>query len=76
MSKHSVPCPACGGTGKLEDQRYVGQLMRKMRETQGKTLRQVAAAMHLSAPYISDLELGRRHWTQGLKDRFNQALSK
>lgn len=33
-----------------------------MREKAGISLRQVAESMHISAPYLSDLELGRRYW--------------
>lgn len=46
------------------DQAQIGKMMRGSREGQNVSLREVARRMKLSAPYLSDLELGRRGWTQ------------
>lgn len=46
-----------------------------MREQAGISLRQVADAMHISAPYLSDLELGRRYWHNRVDD-YKEALKK
>lgn len=41
----------------------VGEEIRRLREKQGLTLRAFAVALDLSAPFISDVEHGRRHLT-------------
>jgi len=46
-----------------------GEMIRELRERKGISLRAVADELGLSAPFISDLELGRRNWS---KDRFNE----
>lgn len=56
-------CQRCAGTGVEPDPTATGNEMRKLREASGKSLRQVAEAMDISAPYLSDLELGRRGWS-------------
>lgn len=48
--------------------------MRAMRKASGNSLRSVANAMSLSAAYISDLELGRRAWSDALIERFKKAV--
>lgn len=61
QSKHGVIF-----TGKkieLIDHAKTGEEMRRLRESSGKSLRAVAAKMGISAPYLSDLEKGRRNWT-------------
>jgi transcriptional regulator with XRE-family HTH domain len=47
-----------------------------MRVVQGKTLREIAREMKVSAPYLCDLELGRRGWSEDLRLRFKRAVSK
>jgi predicted transcriptional regulator len=53
-------CPRCNGTGQVRDPREYGAAMRKLRELAGLSLRHVATRMGITAPYLSDLELGRR----------------
>jgi predicted transcriptional regulator len=55
-------CPKCKGTGRVPNQKSVGEEMRQLREKHGKSLRQIAKILGFSAPYISDLEHGRRDW--------------
>lgn len=43
-----------------------GDEIRKYREWLGLSLRSAAKLLKLSAPYLSDLELGRRNWSAGL----------
>ena len=43
-------------------QRGIGAELRAWREEQGVSLRGVAALLAVSAPYVSDLERGARHW--------------
>ncbi len=42
----------------------IGQMMREVRQNAGLSLRQVAAMMGCSAPFVSDLELGNRMWNE------------
>lgn len=67
-------CSRCSGTGIELDPRAVGADMRALRERAGKTLRAVADAMNLSAPYISDLERGNRSFTEEMIGRYKEAL--
>jgi len=57
-------CSHCNGTGRVIDDRAMGGSMR--RERTGK---------HISAAYLSDLELGRRHWNTEMIRRFKAGLS-
>lgn len=68
------PCQKCNGTGKEIDQAALGGELRKIRETMNVSLRDAAYAMHISAPYLSDLELGRRHWSADLIATFKKAI--
>lgn len=70
----TVKCPTCGGTGEVPNQKSLGAELRKLREKAGLSGRQVARRMHISAPYLSDLELGRRHWTPKLVMLFKLTL--
>ncbi len=70
----TLPCRHCNGTGKEPDQRALGMAMRQKRITAKKSLRAIAVAMDCSAPYLSDLELGRRTWNAGLLADFEKAL--
>jgi transcriptional regulator with XRE-family HTH domain len=56
------------------DDRATGEDARKYRENKGVSLRSVAKQMGISAPYLSDLELGRRNWSQTLLVRFKDAV--
>lgn len=72
----TVPCSKCRGSGEVLSDAYIGQQMRNLREKLGVKLREVAKALDVSAPYISDLERGFRHWNDDLKKRFLVALGK
>ncbi len=69
------PCPKCGGTGRVSDDRVVGAKLRKQRKDHGRSLRSIAKAIGVSAAYLSDLELGNRHWDNELIDKFNWAVT-
>lgn len=58
------------------DDRATGAMARKERLAKGISLRQVAKHMKKSAPYISDLERGRRAWNEMLVLKFNAALGR
>lgn len=59
------PCHCCHGTGKEIDHYATGQSLRLLRKGAGMSLREMARRMTLSAPFLSDLELGRRNWKEG-----------
>ena len=63
-------CKKCGGTGELPE----SGRMREERERVGVSLREVARRMGISAPYLSDLERGRRGMNMGLYQRFWRAM--
>ena len=50
--------------------------MRANRESAGLRLREAAHRAKLSAAYLCDLELGRRHWREALRKRVLKALAK
>lgn len=53
-----------------------GNLMRNIRKAEGLSLRQVARMIGVSAPHLSDLELGRRNWTKKRVLDIREALQK
>jgi predicted transcriptional regulator len=67
-------CRHCGGTGKEIDSFACGQDLRNEREDVGISLRQMAKILNVSAPYLSDLELGRREWNRKKVQDYKDAL--
>ena len=63
------PCEHCKGTGKGINHKEIGQRLRKRRMRAILKLREVAGEMGISVGYLSDLEQGRKHWSQDLIDR-------
>lgn len=51
-----------------------GALMRQFRLDAKITLRKMAKLLKCSAPFVSDLELGRRNWTEELKEKYAEIL--
>jgi len=64
MIESDVPCKHCDGTGKVPDQVKLGANMRVLRGTE--SLRSFASRTGYSAPYLCDLENGKRRWTEKL----------
>lgn len=56
------------------DDEATGQMLRAERVAAGFSLRSIARALHFSAPYVSDLELGRRGWTEEKAAAYREAL--
>jgi predicted transcriptional regulator len=54
----------------------VGAKMRKMREDAGISLRSMATALFISAPFLSDMEKGRRNYTHGWIKKVNRVIKK
>ena len=55
--------------------RQHGAEARARREFSGLSLREVARRMKISAPHLSDLELGRKPWREELATRFLIAVN-
>lgn len=68
------PCHHCSGSGKETDQIALGAEQRAKRKKAGLSLRQLAKLMCFTTPYVCDLELGRRRWSQKLLDKYEEAL--
>lgn len=51
-----------------------GESMRKARIASGLSLREVARRMGFSAPFVSDLEKGRRCWTEEKARKYNESI--
>ncbi len=52
-----------------------GESARRRRKQSKASLRSVATKMGVSAAYLSDLELGRRNWTDAVEARFNASIA-
>jgi transcriptional regulator with XRE-family HTH domain len=52
-----------------------GKQARKVRTSHKISLREIARRMDISAPFLSDLERGRRNWNLTLVESFNMALT-
>ena len=52
----------------------IGQLIRERRKKAGMSLRSMAKWMGISAPYLSDLEIGNRPWPQSRIEHATEIL--
>lgn len=52
----------------------LSQHMRKLRVSQGISIRRMAKKLELSAPYLSDVELCRRNWTWDIYEGYVKVL--
>lgn len=68
------PCPRCGGSGRVRDDAETGWAMKGRREQAGLVLREVAAVMNLSVGYVSDLEHGRKPWSEDRIKEYTRAM--
>lgn len=71
----TVYCTHCNGTGQIRDERALGKTMQERRKEARKRLREVAVLMGISVGYLSDLEHGRKKWTDKLLSGYNQAIA-
>ena len=79
MKKTKLPqptrdCPCCKGTGKVRDHTAFGEQMQARRKAADITLKTLAERTGYSVGYWSDLEHGRRHWSDDLAARYLAAL--
>ena len=58
-----------------DDQKIIGAYLRMKRVEQKVSLRAVARRMKRSAPYVSDLELGLRNWSQATLHEYGEAMA-
>ncbi|HJT17287.1 MAG TPA: helix-turn-helix transcriptional regulator [Thermoanaerobaculia bacterium] len=52
----------------------LGERLRELREKRGISLRNLAARVRITAPYLSDIELNRRHPSQRVLGELARAL--
>lgn len=71
----TILCPKCHGKGRLIDPFGIGPVLRAERKRARFGLREVARELAISAPYLHDLEHGRRAWTQEFIDRYRTVIS-
>ena len=57
-----------------DEQKRIGQYARTVREQKGVSLRSVATAMGITAPFLSDLERGNRNWTTGTIEKWAKVI--
>lgn len=67
-----ISCPHCDEI--MENPIHRGKVMRDKRVAKLLSIREVARHMEISAAYLSDLEHGRRVWSEGLIDDYEAAL--
>lgn len=67
-------CMACRGSGRVIDPRKVGARLRDSRKQREISLREMARRLGITAPYLSDMELGRRGWSTKWIQAFEKAL--
>ena len=74
------PCQVEEGDGmrykviRVVDHEATGADWRRHREQAGVSLRDLAQTMGVSAPYLSDLERGRRNWSDEIENKVASAL--
>lgn len=62
------------GTRPIIDHVQTGIKIRMHRYSKGVTMEETARRMGISASYLCDLELGRRHWCEALVARYQKAV--
>lgn len=60
---------------RITDNAATGQMMREARKRAGLSLREMARRLGQSAPFISDLELGRRGWDEKRIEQWKKMLA-
>lgn len=58
----------------IESDRDTGHQMATLRKKRGLTAARTAREMGISAPYLSDLEHGRRHWNDDLVEKYRKVI--
>lgn len=68
------PCHCCGGTGVENDHIAIGTRLKLKRQHADILAKEVAEKIGVSAQFLSDLEKGRRTWTEKLIADYERAL--
>jgi len=68
-------CRHCNGTGREQDNKFVGREARKGREAAGIGLRVMASLIGVSPSFLSQLERGERNWTPEVVRLFARAIN-
>ena len=61
-------------TIRVIDHEATGKFWRMKRREATLSLREMSRRLKLSAPYVSDLELGRRNWSEKLEEKYQRVL--
>jgi len=59
-----------------DTQLKLGAELRRLRKKRGLSLRAVAKKLKVSAPFLSDCELGRRYWSAERAEEYLRVISK
>lgn len=76
MKIKTMPCQNCNGTGRIVDPRSFGASLRASRERVGLTLREMARRLSLSPPFVSDVEQGRRSFSEQNLEKYQTVIDK
>lgn len=68
----TIECHCCNGSGKIKV--INPNALRDARIRSGKSLRQVARELDFTPPYISDIELGKRHCTVMVAEYYRKMM--
>jgi hypothetical protein len=63
-------CPACLGTGEVQDQEVLGKALKSLRK---KSLSATARAMGITPSHLCYLEQGKRRWNPALVAGYRRA---
>jgi hypothetical protein len=73
LTKTAWPGPLVYHTVEQIDHVATGAAMRQLRKAHNISLREIARRMDFSAPFVSDLERGRRNWNAKLATDYMKA---
>lgn len=76
MTKDTIACPKCSGSGRIPDQGVLGARFAAKRKAADVSQKEVAAALHVSQAIISYLEAGRIEWSETTKRDYEKALQR
>lgn len=74
IRKVRIQCAACAGSGGLNVIDPIS--LRETRQAAGISLREFAKRIKFTAPYISDIENGRRNCTLQIEEAYSQLKPK
>ena len=69
-----MKCKRCGGSGVEQDNVKIGMVRRLRRQSAQMSLRELSSIIGISHAFLSQLENGKRRWTQALSDKYLAAI--